>query len=269
MSKAKQADSSDSITYEAFENVERGDVIVIDGTEHPVYRLNSGLRSLSLPDHPDVVTPEGEVKSLAHGAFRDDDDRTALIYAEEVGEDEPPSEEECLTVGLENVEVRSGGECDILSLLPSTDTRECPDCGNDGGVYHFSDRDEQHTREARKCTGDDCDRHYVVNRTVPDTSATVQLRSHDGEWGEEIELSGLYREVVSSRFKMDPRSRAREGYFSAQEVAEWIETKMNNEGEAEQFGYVTGGENPSKASSVTWRDARIDQKLKVTFEPVR
>jgi len=270
MSKAKTQNGDSDVSTEDIGNVERGDVIVIDGKRYPVFRLNSGLRSLFNPDHPDVVTPGGEVKSLAVGAISETDNRTALAFGEDIedtDEDNPPTENDCLTVGLDSVEIRDGGENDILSLLPATDTRECPQCENDSGTYHFGDRDGQHVREARKCT--DCDTYYTIDREIPDETATVRTRSHNGEWGEPVELSGIYREVVSSRFDLDPRTNAKEGFFSPQEVTEFIRGKTAAKDSVQkQFGYVTGGSRHN-GNSVTWRDDRMDQKMEVTFRPVR
>jgi hypothetical protein len=269
MKKAKnQSETTTHVEPSDLADVERGDVIVIDGTEYPVYRLNSGLRSLFTPDHPDVVTPNGDVKSLAYGAIREGDDETALAFVDKIIEKDESdfSPNDCLTVGLDNVEIHNGENVDILDQLQATSDRECPNCGNDSNPYQFGDRDGNHTREARRCG--ECDMHYVIDRTIPETTATVQSRSHDGTWGETVELSGMYREVVSSRFDLDPRQREREGYYSAKEVAQFINAKMNSSGETEQFGYTTARDG-RRGGTVTWRDSRTNQKMEISFEPVR
>lgn len=259
-----QTTKNEQVTSDDIQSVERGDIITIEGTQYPVYRLNDGLRAILMPNFPSVVTPQG-VRDLAFGQLPDSDsDSMALAWSDNCHDN--MTVDDCITVGLDNVSIHNGSETDVLRQLPHTDTRHCPNCDNDSAQYHFGERDGSHTQEGRKCT--ECETHFVIDREIPHETATVQAQSHNGEYGDTVELEGIYREVITSRFKLDPRQRAREGFYSANEVKAKIDAKMNDEGDAEQFGYTTVNER-LRTPSVTWRDDWYDQKLEVTYEPVR
>lgn len=255
--------SNTTITVGDLTDVERGDVITIDDTDYPVYRMNSGLRALFVPDHPSVVTPDGEVRDLAYGPLEEDDSSPiGLCFVEDANEATTASD--CLTVGLDGVSIREGDMMAIYDRLPTSSSRDCPRCGTGVSCYQFGDVDWRHTREARRCT--ECETHFLIDRVIPESTAEITTRSHDGTWGETVELAGIYRQVVTSRFKMDPRQRAREGFYSAEEVAQFISARMADDGG--QVGYCTAREYPPDRQTVTWYDQRIDQKLEVTFESV-
>jgi len=248
------------------QEVERGDVILVDGTKYPVFRLNSGLRSLFTPNHPEIILPDGSVDGLAFGPLSEGDDGTAVAIASDTHED--MTADECLATSLDPVVIYKSddGADAILSELLQTDQRECPECGDDVGTYQFGDRNGRRCREARRCG--ECETHYVIDRKIPESTATVTARNRHGEWGETVELSGIYREVITSRFRMDPRRRATESYLSAEEVAEFIDGKLSDEGEAEQFGYAIVTDR-SRGPTVTWYDHWAEQKMEVKFRPVR
>lgn len=249
-------------------NTSRGDVVTVDGTAYPVLRLNSGLRAIVTPDHPEVVDPEtGDHRSLAYGAIHDDDDAPkGVMFGDDVPDDDGDAD---LTEGdllgtYDDVTVREGDESGIYDHLPASDTRDCPECDG-SGVWQFGDRDGRRAREVYRCTGDDCRRVWCFDRELPGGStATVETFPWRGREAGETELSGVYRARHRHKQGLAKTQDGPKAWYTADEVAAFLNPKMNDDGEAERFGFV----NVTGRGAVEWADDFPGWFTRVKFTPV-
>jgi hypothetical protein len=248
-------------TYTALQNVSRGDVITINGTPYRVVILHTGLRALLGPEYPTIVDPDGNTHDLRFGRI-DGADADGVIFHADLSDDPQPSD---LLAGYDDVTIREGDPETVFDVLPTTEADTCPCCENDTATFEYGERDGLRTRELRKCTADDCDTWFVRDRTLnpSDTATVTVVTPNDDE--ETLELSGVYRETITSRFKMDPRQNTDERWLQASEVAAFLRKKMDSD---PPFGVVKPDGHRVLHDGPTWKDQKYGADLLVQFAPV-
>lgn len=248
-------------TYTALQEVSRGDRITINGTEHRVVILHSGMRALLGPNYPTIVAPDGNTHALAFGRI-DGSDADGVMFLEDLPEDPQPSD---LLAGYDDVTIHEGDAEAVFDTLPTTNADECPCCGHDTATFEYGERDGLRTRELRKCTADECDTWFVRDRVLdPSDTATVDVVTPSDDT-ETLELSGVYRETITSRFQMDPRRDAEERWLQASEVAAFLRKKMDSD---PPFGVVKPEGGRVVSDGPTWKDEKYGADLIVQFAPV-
>ncbi|WP_199233681.1 hypothetical protein, partial [Halorubrum sp. SP9] len=158
-----------------------------------------------------------------------------------------------LLAGYDDVTIHEDDAEAAFDVLPTTDTDECPCCGNTSATFEYGERDGLRTRELRKCTDDDCETWFVRDRVLdPSDAATVEVVTPSDETVT-LELSGVYRETITSRFKLDPRRDAEERWLQASEVASFLRKKMGSD---DPFGVVKPDGHRSFRNGPTWKDSK-------------
>jgi hypothetical protein len=258
------------VDFDTMSDLERGDVLHINGEQYPVIRLNDGLRALFTPPSPDVLA-DGKVRTIGYGGIDEsdagdpDENPTALAFVDDITDTDNPEEIPLLAENLDDVYVERDA-ADSYDLHRSHDSRTCPDCGNDTTRFEYGRNEGGFVQEVHKCNDSDCSAVWCYERDIP-TDTTAEVTTYDPRSGDydTMELSGVYRAVHTSRFKLDPTSNDKQEWHTAEEVAEFLNPKMNDEKDGERFGMVR--ENTRKG--VTWKDDVYDWKAKIEFRKAR
>jgi len=252
------SDNKTPETYTRLQELSRGDRVTINDIDYYVVIQNTGMRSLFGPDFPTLITPNGKTKDLAFGKLSEDSDECGVVWLDDIPENPENSN---LLAGYDSVHIT---ECDaetVYDQLKHTTEKVCPHCGNDVAQFKHGSRDGRDTRELLKCNDKECREYYVRQRTLPTETVTATVQTFDDEI-KEVELSGAYREVITSRFKMDPRQRAKESWVTARELADTLENKTTGESTHGRIGY-------SWNDNLQWKDDKYNHKMEIEYKPVR
>jgi len=263
MSKAKTTDSDSDVpqTYNDLQELSRGDCVIINDTKYYVVNQNTGLRSLFSPDFPTVIGSMGESKDLTFGTI-ENSNACGVIWLKDVTGNMSESD---LLASYDQVTIQKGEPQNAYDCLKHTSKDVCPHCGYDVSQFKDGERNGTTTRELLRCNdSDNCGNYFVRERELPkNDSATATVQTFNDET-KEIELSGCYRQIISSRFKLDPRQRAKEKWVTATEVA--------NELEAKTTGETTHGRvqhpNNEIGDSIVWKDEQYSHKMKIMYRKV-
>jgi len=263
MSATANASSDNDVpeTYNELQELTRGDSVTINGIEYRVVIQNTGMRSFFMPDFPSLVSKEGTTQDLAFGEI-EDSDACGVMWQEDVGDNLTESD---LLATYDEVEIQEGSQEDVYEILVSTEEDKCPFCGNDTSQFMSGQRNGEKTQELLKCNdSDNCGEYFLRERKLPvDDSAIAKVQDFNGNLIE-LELEGCYRENITSRFKLDPRSRDSEKWITATELAEKLEAKTTGEhtnGAVQQSNHEIGG-------GVVWKDGQYDWKVKIFYRSV-
>jgi hypothetical protein len=269
----QNTDSEPPETYDALCHCSRGDRIRINGTEYLVADTTSGMRNLVSPSNP-ILLVDGECRELIMGQLPHPHTDVDGVMWRETLRDTDSIEPSDLLASYDDVAVIDGPESDTLDQLPQTTDTVCPYCGHDSCEWQAGEYDGDTVQSLYTCLNTDshCNGRFVRARDVDtDDSATAVVLDSDGD-EHEIELHGVYRETITSRFQLDPRRNEQEAWYTATEVATFLEQKAGaakdddkRHGHVEPNGLTFGRghkDNP------TWRDDAYDTKMMVTFHPV-
>lgn len=258
-------------TYTALKACSRGDTIRVNGKEYTVVATTEGIRNLLTPSAP-IVLDDGEFRQLVYGVLpRPHSDKCGVMWKTTVTDADSLTPDHLLAE-YDDVQVIEGEESNGLDLLPRTTEQTCPHCGHDSTEWVNGWRDGTHVESEYVCLGNDCEARFIRDRQMdPTDSATATVVDGDGE-ERQIELSGIYRETVTSNFKLDTRKNDDEEWYSATEIAQFLEMKAGAEQpKSERHGHVEPDGvrfGRGHKSDPTWVDDKYDTMMKVTFHPV-
>lgn len=260
-------------TYRALYECSRGDRIRIHDDEYLVLDTTSGIRNLVSPSTPIVRDDDGQFRQLVMGALPRPHSDVGGVMWRSTATDTDTLEPSDLLARYDDVRVLDGDEGDALDALPRTTETECPVCGHDSVEWKDGWRDGTHVESLYVCLNSDdgCRARFVRGRTLdPSETATATVVDSDGD-EHAIDLSGIYRETVTSKFKMDPTDNDDKEWYSATEVADFLKMKAGvDQSPDERHGHVEPDGVRFKRghrTDPTWRDDVYDTKMLVTFHP--
>jgi len=166
---------------------------------------------------------------------------------------------------------------DRLEETPAavTTDRACPECGPEATTSFESDDVDNGYKNARSIPDNpvaevrychECESTFTrVSEVSPDTATVERTRGLYGVTDEPVEIGGLYVQHETCLFPMMRETNAYCGLWTASEVAEFVNGKLDDSGEdSELFGFVSvrdGGE------VVEWHDDQ-PYNMEATFRRV-
>jgi len=119
--------------------------------------------------------------------------------------------------------------------------------------------------EVRICTNSDCKHLYRYVRELPVDSTAALLTNADGEMLEPRTITGIFRaeEEDSFKFPVETTTGRNDGFWTAQEVADFVNPKLVGD---DQYGTVRYDPDARLGERITWYDGPLyNPTVKVTF----
>jgi hypothetical protein len=207
---------------------EIGDRVWIDGTEYTV--VGEGISFMS-PASKLVIGESGEQHKLVAGTIRGEDAEGVTWVSQVSDKDINEISSDDILAPYSKVYVTETSDSleHYHEIIPDSDTRECPICGETAGRLQRSEIQNDTVVEVRWCSNTDCNSVYRHEQQIdPDDEAELIVRDDDaGRFRLKI-TSGFYEVEDQDDFKfpLDTHDGKHDGYRTATQIADFLNPKM-------------------------------------------
>jgi hypothetical protein len=243
-----------------------GDVLWIDSTEFVVLTKQFGFVHQPLT----VVAADGTQGSLIGGAISHESSTTGVLWTTDISDTDDVQRSDLLA-SFDHVYRLERDDLErVHAWTPDTDQRMCPACEYDrSGEPLRIERQANHAVELRQCTNTDCKHAYRFIRPFPEPE-TATLYTWDGRTDtlDEHTIHGVYRCTEQDDFKFPIKTNdgRDDGFWTASEVADFLNPKLDHDDPAERFGTVTVTTTEyADQQVIRWQDD-LKHRAKMTVE---
>lgn len=247
---------------------EQGDTLWIKGDEYIVIESQFGFFHNPLV----VLGADGTQGRLIGGLLSENSNTAGVAWASNISDvDEENVSRTHLIADFEHVYKMEQDRLDrVHEWAPDVSQRKpCPFCEESSGDPVRIERQASKAVELRKCTNTDCHKVFRYVREFPEPD-TATILTRDGGSPEVIEetVTGVFtcEEQDDFKFPLDTHSGRDDGFYTASEIAEFVNPKMRGE---DKFGTVAVKEDARCGLMIRWRDAPgYSADMTVTFREI-